>query len=158
LQDLGTLGGKRSQAHGVNGAGWVVGWSKLAGSEDSQAVLWRSGGIRDLGTLGGRNSAAYGINANGIIVGQSELADQRTYHACIWDRNGIHDLNDLVDGLGRRLIPCAVAINDRGQVAGWCTIGGKAHACLLTPIGRTSSGRAGGGGRATVACSDVRWR
>jgi probable HAF family extracellular repeat protein len=71
IQDLGTLGGATSEAHGVNLQGDVVGESDT--SSGPHAFLWRSGAMQDLGTLpGDASSRADHINDGGMVVGASQ--------------------------------------------------------------------------------------
>src|SRR3974390_1069436 len=75
--NLGTLGGARSYAAGLNDSERVVGYSLNASGLD-HAFLWTPGGtdgvpgnvqMKDLGTLGGNSSEAYAINQSGQITG-----------------------------------------------------------------------------------------
>ena len=65
LTDLGTLGGLRSEAMGINNAGQVTGWAELSGGSQ-RAFLWDStNGMRSIGTLGGVHSIGQDINELG---------------------------------------------------------------------------------------------
>jgi probable HAF family extracellular repeat protein len=68
--------------------------------------------VTDLGTRGSCSDGA-GINANGQVVGTTWGAD---VHAFIWTKGALQDLGLLPGTLSCR----AQAINDHGQVVGWC--------------------------------------
>ena len=113
-QDLGTLGGRNSQAFGLNDAGQVVG---VAMRKDSlrHAFVWKRGRMQDLGSLlKGGYSAAYGINRAGHCVGVSAF-DARDNHAVLWRSGKITDLGTLRGGTGS----FARAINSRDQIVGF---------------------------------------
>jgi probable HAF family extracellular repeat protein len=70
---LGTLGGKASEAMGVNSAGEVVGFS-FTKSGDQRAFLWKDGqmfNLNDLADVGGHNylAVAEDINDAGDVIG-----------------------------------------------------------------------------------------
>jgi probable HAF family extracellular repeat protein len=122
VQDLGTLGGTRSEAYALNEQGQVVGYSTTA-TGIRHAFLWTPGvGMRDLGVLaGGLGSVARGINDRGEVVGQSTLpipAIPRNpeTHAFLWTpTGGMQDLGALGGGLTSSV---AYDINNAGQVVG----------------------------------------
>lgn len=60
ITDLGTLGGTKSIATGINNLGQIVGYSSI-NSGQNHAFLWQNGKMTDLGTLGGEWSEAYSI-------------------------------------------------------------------------------------------------
>ena len=71
IQDLGTLGGATSEAHGINEEGDVVGESDT--SSGPHAFFWRAGAMQDLGVLpGDTSSRADHVNDSGMVVGASE--------------------------------------------------------------------------------------
>ncbi|HEX8558432.1 MAG TPA: Calx-beta domain-containing protein [Pyrinomonadaceae bacterium] len=72
IQDLGTLGGLRSTAYGVNSSGQIVGYSDVSGG-GRRAFLWTPGGpMQDLNALaptaGWTFLEARGVNDRGQIV------------------------------------------------------------------------------------------
>jgi probable HAF family extracellular repeat protein len=84
MQDLGTLGGRFSQAGGINDQGQVIGSADTADGS-THAFLWTaSDGMQDLGTLtGGTFSEAFGINDQGQVIGVRDMADGSS-RAFLW--------------------------------------------------------------------------
>lgn len=118
MQGLGTLGGARSQARGVNDAGQVVGYS-LKSSGYNHAFLWQDGVMIDLGALGGGAtsiSMAFAINNAGQVVGQSTTAAGK-WRAFRWS-GGMADLGALGGGHS-----FGYGINESGHAVGASTIG-----------------------------------
>jgi probable HAF family extracellular repeat protein len=99
--DLGTLGGMNSEAIAINNRGQVVGWAETPDG-GTHAFLWERGTMRDIGPVGG-NSGAWGINERGQVIGY--LVGGGSF---VWER-----------GAAQVLPLSAVALNDRGLVAGW---------------------------------------
>jgi probable HAF family extracellular repeat protein len=111
LADLGTLGGRSTQASDINAAGQVVGYSlNPAGKE--HAVLWQDGVLTDLGTLGGDHSQGFAINNAGQIAGRAHIIPTWIFHAFLWQGGVMTDLTPGYDGSS------ANGINDAGQVVG----------------------------------------
>ena len=140
MADLGTLGGSKSSAQGLNTSGQVVGIASLA-SGQQHAFLWdpntpngSTGQMADLGTLGGQNSLAEDINTTGQVVGAALDAHQ-VAHAFLWPSiNGLLiDLNGYLPANSGWVLAYARAINDSGQIVGAGTMNGHYHAFLLTP-------------------------
>jgi probable HAF family extracellular repeat protein len=112
MEDLGTLGGRESEASGVSADGSVVvGWADNAAGQQrafrwtAAAGKWRAfrwtaaRRMQDLGTLGGRESEAHGVSADGsVVVGSAHnAAGQR--HAFRWTAaGGMQNLGTLPGG------------------------------------------------------------
>lgn len=113
MKDLGTLGGSRSEAHGINSQGQVVGFADARTGH--HAFLWSNGGpMQDLGTLpGDSGSRANHINDQGVIVGASEgFASVRAF---LWTSSGgMQQIGTIQGGAYSE----AYGINNAGQVVG----------------------------------------
>lgn len=116
--NLGTLpGGFMSEAHDVNEAGQVIGWSDAADGQ-SHIVRWdRHGTITDLGAVtdvGGSIDSVLRINARGAAATTIVKYDNGKRHAARWDGHGGVDLGTLPGGEES----WANDINDAGIVVG----------------------------------------
>jgi len=148
MRDLGTLGGRKSSAYGINNLGEVVGESDfqlvnnpsttafvLPGTSltGTHAFLWTEAkGMKDLGHLGGGYSIAQAINNNGEVVGYSTLPGG-TRRAFRWSSfGGMKDLNTLLPSGSGWVLTEANDINDRGQVVGNGLHNGKSRAFRFT--------------------------
>jgi probable HAF family extracellular repeat protein len=122
--DLGTLGGAKASAAGINEDGDIVGFSDLA-SGQSHAFLYKDGVMHDLGTLGGTISNANAINNNGEIAGRSTLANG-AIRGFLYKDGVMHDLGTLGGAAS-----VAFDINDKGEIVGFSRISnGQARAFL----------------------------
>ena len=77
LIDIGTLGGDKSSAHGINIENEVVGWSRTRKDDDREthAFLWIGDHMIDMNPTGWIHSVANDINDNGWIVGRGTNAN-----------------------------------------------------------------------------------
>jgi probable HAF family extracellular repeat protein len=141
--DLGTLGGKHSDALDINAAGEIVGWAKTE-SGRTHAFIYFAGKMRDLGVPDEfEGSEAKGINASGQIVGSGATTTDggflkiiTTSRAYLYEQGKWIDLNTRVNlaDSGLNVLIFAEAINDRGQIAGEALGEDGMHGFLLTPI------------------------
>ena len=143
LTALGTLGGTRSAAVGINNQGEVVGWSMTsAGGTDVFSASLTSP-MTDLGIPG----AAYAVNDGGQIVGAYTFNSQiGISHAFLLNPGGsLQDLGTLSDG------SAAYAISNSGIVVGaFAAPNNVTNAFVYTPTGGVQT-LGGLGGAATEA-------
>ena len=129
IQDLGTLGGTRSQAIDINASGQVIGSSQIAGDAATHFFLWSSGaGMVDLNTTIDAGITSVGeINDAGQITGTHVTGGQS--HAFLYTPgSGVRDLGTLG---GTTSAP--TGLNDNGDVVGSSTLSdGSTHAFLWT--------------------------
>jgi probable HAF family extracellular repeat protein len=107
------LGGRSSQAFGVNDAGQVVGIAETV-EGDQHAFVWSAGpGATDVGTLGGTASTAFGINLHGEVAGLAYVNAALQPHAFAWRGGKIADLGTLGGPSSS-----GIAVNAGGEIAG----------------------------------------
>ncbi len=125
LQDLGTFGGRISEATGINDSGQIAGWSQTESYSNQvcRAFLHSGGGsinlaTDSLGTFGGNASVANAINNSGTIVGWSSDG-WNAMHGFVHSGGGT--LNAASDDLGTSAV-FVNGINNLGQVVGSMTV------------------------------------
>lgn len=122
--DLGTLGGTKASAAGINDVGQIVGVAEN-GLGQMRAFLYEDGVMQDIGTLGGTSANANAINNRGEIAGRSLLANG-AIRAFLYSDGVMTDLGTLGGAAS-----VAFDINDRGEVVGFSRVSsGQAHAFL----------------------------
>jgi probable HAF family extracellular repeat protein len=128
FKQIGTLGGRDSQANGINDDGTVVGCASLAPAR-KHAFIYKQGKLTDLGILpNGTYSDASAINNSGVIVGTCDM-NRMDIHAVMWTNTGIVDLGTLPQGKRSR----ALAVNNKGDVVGFSEVeAGEIHAFIYT--------------------------
>lgn len=143
MTELPALGGKNSFAAGVNSRGQVVGWAETAVHDPTcrdgqvrqfRAVLWepRRNRVQELPPLPGDSaSAATAINGAGVVVGISGECDQAVgrhtaRHVVVWENGRPRRLPTLEGETWHT----PMAINDRGDIAGFSLAAGGLRAVL----------------------------
>jgi len=136
VQYLGTLGGHRSFAGGINAQGHAAVTAETHNRRKNaphRAAFWDGDSLHDLGTFDGAgDSAASGINGLDEIVGNAHDADG-AQHPFVWRGAGLVALEPLVDGADGWRLGGATAINDAGAITGLGSYQGSNHAYLLVP-------------------------
>ncbi len=133
--DIGSLGGRDSQAFGINEKDEIVGSSELS-NRTRHAFFYSAGKMTDLGALPkALSSVAYAINALGTVVGGCDITPG-VERGCIWKDGKLIDIGTLPEGKSSM----ARAINDKDQTVGYAYAGDDIHAFLydkgkLTDLG-----------------------
>ncbi len=86
VTDLGSFGGSKSTAFGINELGHVVGKADMPNS-NQHAFYWNplaNPQLKDLGTLGGNQASAFGINESGVIAGFAQKPDPTQQEPTLW--------------------------------------------------------------------------
>jgi probable HAF family extracellular repeat protein len=142
MKDLGTLGGRESNAQAINDRGQVVGISavSMSGQSEQHAFLWENGVMKDLGAgLDGRSDAR-SINNRGQVVGAADaLAGGFLYEP----GKGVRALNDLVNPADGLNIVYPQSINDRREIVGYGCKGALCGPILLVRVSEDKETGAG---------------
>lgn len=112
--DLGTFGGKQSDAIAINDAGQVVGHLYTEYHDgQKRAVLYHASKVVEIGTFGGNVSTGEAINSAGQVVGYAALpgGDQRAF---LFAHGKMKNLGTLQGGTQS----FAFGVDDRGRVVG----------------------------------------
>lgn len=156
-----TIGGNPLTAWAINDLGQIVGGAAFPGRV-YDAYLWKDGMATDLGTLDGDcYSEGWALNSHGQVLGISFSCDFSSQRAFLWENGSMIDLNTVIPADSSLQLQWAMAINERGEIAG---IGGTpgvsppdypkaGHAFVLIPCHDDHSDEQGceGGGEATTA-------
>jgi probable HAF family extracellular repeat protein len=117
VTDLGTLGGSRSVALGLNRAGHVVGYAETADGKNHAFVYLTSAPI-DLGTFGGEESCAHRISDGGLIVGRARTMEG-DFRPFVSSATGQPFDLSQVDTRLKGIFSTAVGVNGAGYIVGY---------------------------------------
>jgi probable HAF family extracellular repeat protein len=173
MRDLGTLGGPNSMSFAVSEGGVVAGAAETStpdpNGEDACGFgthliclpfIWQDGVMTPLPTLGGNNGQAVAINGRGEVSGFAEnstlVTDCSGLHVLqegkpvVWKRGEVQELPTLAsDTFG-----FAVAINNRGEAAGFTFTCADSHPVLWQSGAATNLGSLGGSMGDATAIND----
>ena len=136
--DLGTMGGRNSDAHGISANGSVIVGSFTDANNNDHAFRWtQSGGVQDLGAIGGNNpnkTFINGISADGSVIVGSILDANKNGHAFRWTQSGgVQDLGAMggkiafatgVTADGSVIVGYILDTNYKGHAYRWTQSGG----------------------------------
>jgi probable HAF family extracellular repeat protein len=108
--DLGTVGGRVTEALDLNEAGQVTGYSETADGQ-FRAFLYEDGEMRDLGELAPGGSVGHALNDSGAVTGLTAASDGHA-HAFRYENGTMADLG--TNGLSSN----GSDINNAGDIAG----------------------------------------
>ncbi|HJT65126.1 MAG TPA: DUF3466 family protein [Pyrinomonadaceae bacterium] len=112
--DLGTFGGKQSDAIAINDAGEVVGHLYTQYHDgDKRAVIYHAGKVVEIGTFGGNDSIAVAINTSGQVIGYAALPGGEP-RAFLFAHGKMKNLGTLPGGTQS----FAYGIDDRDRIVG----------------------------------------
>jgi probable HAF family extracellular repeat protein len=99
MSDLGTLGGRTSEAKAISADGSVIVGNANIANGDYHAFKYVGTTMSDLGTLGGNYSNANEVSADGsVIVGYAGLANG-DYHAFVYTDAGMVDVAEWMSSI-----------------------------------------------------------
>jgi len=116
MTDLGTMGGRSSEAADINDAGNIVGWSdSYAGPGVRHAFFYRAGHFIDVGfSRWSTRSYATGLNNSNVVVGNLEFGLNVAFR---WYEGALHELRVSLSPHAR-VGTTAEAISDAGLITG----------------------------------------
>jgi probable HAF family extracellular repeat protein len=125
---LQTIGNSNGLANAISNNGHVV------GSVGGRGFLWTAAaGFTLLDTLGGKSSAAYGVNNAGAVVGNIYYSSGQS-QPFLYEAGVMTNLNNLLQSGSQWQLQDAVAINERGQIAGNGLYGSARMGYILSPL------------------------
>jgi uncharacterized membrane protein len=145
--ELGTLGGKQSEAVAISEQGQVVGNSTTSDDQTDlsgngiAAFSWFEGALNPLQTIDGQAwSMAADVNSYGLVAGTVGLSAPATASAAttavVWAPDAVLDLNQSAQPIEGITLTSAVSINELGQIlCAGVDASGSGHAVLLSIVG-----------------------
>lgn len=126
------IGSAEGVASAISGSGQVVGG--IGTPAGTRGFLWTaSGGLTLLDTLGGNSSGANGVNNAGAVVGNIYYSSGMR-QPFLYEAGVMTNLNNLLPFGTQWQLEDAVAINERGQIAGNGLFSGIRMGYILSPL------------------------